>query len=351
MKENEIRDFFYNALSTYGLKYGKKELSVEGLRIDIFAIDKQHIPYIIEFKKEKNRYVVGQAAQYLSLVPTYNEQIEKEINFYDIQWNLLKVICIAPDFLERDYKAAEYEPLKGKVHFYTFNIIENSRNKIFSLNIEYKGPDKTGPLIIPKKIIDKYDVRQISEELHKIDKKEAKREYYSKTILPLLSEIGNYMNDFQNLGLYPHNSYWGEWFEIRFGTNKKKPHRASLNISFFFNAISYGFNLTHSLDEGKKLSLCFKDEKKCEYFIKNTLELKDYFLWIPNTGIDVSIPISQINAKGLNMLLKAYNPEINRDCYFHIQTYYTKKTINVKDAADLLKEEYNKFKYIFELLM
>jgi hypothetical protein len=46
MKESEIRDFFFNALSAYGLKHGKKELSIEGLRIDIFAIDKKHIPYI-----------------------------------------------------------------------------------------------------------------------------------------------------------------------------------------------------------------------------------------------------------------------------------------------------------------
>jgi hypothetical protein len=318
MKEFEIRDFFFNALSTYGLKYGKKELSIEGLRIDIFAIDKNHVPYIIEFKKDKNRHIVGQAAQYLSLIPTFNEQIEKSINFYDIKWDKLMVLCVAPDFLERDYKAAEYEPLKRKVHFYTFKIIKNSRNQIFSLNLEYNGPNKQGPLIIPQKIIDKYDIKQISDEFYKIDKKEARREYYSKTILPLLDEIGNNLPEFNELGLFQHNSYWDKWFTLRFGTNKEKAHRASIELAFS-NIILVGFDLTHSIDEAKYLADIFNNEEKRIYFIKNTLKLKNYSIYIPNTGISVWIPIELINEKGLEILLKSYTPEIARDCYFRIQ--------------------------------
>lgn len=75
MKENELRDFFFKSLSVYGLKHGKKELSIAGLRIDIFAIDAKHTPYVIEFKKEQDRHIVGQAAHYLSLIPTYKQHI------------------------------------------------------------------------------------------------------------------------------------------------------------------------------------------------------------------------------------------------------------------------------------
>ena len=67
MKENEIRDFFYHDLSTYGLKYGKKELSVEGLRIDIFAIDKnsrgkglcrEMLEYLFDYAGAKNTCMI-----------------------------------------------------------------------------------------------------------------------------------------------------------------------------------------------------------------------------------------------------------------------------------------------------
>ena len=349
MKEQEIRDFFFKALSTYGLKYGKKELSVEGLRIDIFAVDRNHIPYIIEFKKEKNRHIVGQAAQYLSLIPTFNEQIEKEINFYDIKWDKLMVLCIAPDFMERDHKAAEYAPLRGKVHFYTFKILQNSRKQIFSLNLAYNGPDKNGPLIIPQKIIDKYDIKQISEEFSKIEKKEAKREYYSKTILPLLNEIGSNMHEFTEHGLFQHNSYWGKWFTLRFGTDKIKAHRASIELNFS-SVIVIGFDLTHSLNEGTCLSKIFHDKEKRDYFIEQTLGFTDYDIHIPNTGINIFIPIKWINRKGLEILLQAYNPKKRSDCYFRIVKNYDKDSITIKDAVNILKDEYSKFKYIFELL-
>jgi hypothetical protein len=349
MKEYEIRDFFFNALSTYGLKYGKKELSVDGLRIDIFAIDKNHTPYIIEFKKEKNRHIVGQAAQYLSLIPTFDEKIEKEINFYDIKWSKLMVLCVAPDFMERDYKAAEYEPLKGKIHFYTFQVIKNSRGQIFSLNLEYNGPDENGPLTIPKKMVDKYDIKQISDEFYELNKKEARREYYSKTILPLLNEIGNNIPEFSKYGLFQHNSYWDRWFTLRFGTDKEKAHRASIELSFS-NTISLGFDLTHSFEEGKYLSHIFGEKEKLKKFIKNTLKLKEYDLYIPNTGIGAWLPIKLISEKGLKILLQSYNPEKNRDCYLRIMKEYGKDIINIKKATDVLKEEYGKFKYIFELL-
>lgn len=349
MNESEVRDFFFKALSSYGLKHGKKELSIEGLRIDIFAVDKQHIPYIIEFKKNKNRHIVGQAAQYLSLIPTYKNEVEKALNFYDINWPLLKVLCVAPDFLKRDFTASEYEPLKGKVHFYEYQIIKNSRNQIFSLNINYKGPDESGPLTLPEKVIDEFDIMSVSEEFFKITQKEARREYYSIKILPLLKEICSHLKDFENVDLYPHISYWRNSFEIRLGTDKKKPHKASIALGFN-GSIYFGFDLTHSYDEGKLLANRFKEPEKIQSFIEDTLKQKDYFLWIPNTGILCGLPIDELNQKGLKTILSAYDPEKDRDCYIRILKQYDRSTLNVIESLKIFKDQFNRFKYIFDYL-
>jgi hypothetical protein len=346
--EFEIRDFFFDALSTYGLKYGQKELSLSGLRIDIFAIDNKHSPYIIEFKKDKDRHIVGQAATYLSLVPTYDKEIEKKINFFDIRWENLKVICIASSFLDRDYKAAEYDPLKGRIHFYCFSIIKTGRSKIFSLNLMYKGPDEKGPLLLPEKIIDEYNIKQVAEEFGSIEKKEARREYYSQKILPLLEDIGNNAKFFEDAGLYQHNSYWGNWFAVRFGTDKKKAHKASIEIAFS-KYVSYGFDLTHSLEEAQILQKNLCDENNRKIFTGNTLRLKNYFIWIPNSGIKSFLPIEEITEKGLNLLLKSYEPKIPKDCYLQIKRRYKNASINIKQAVNILKEEYKIFEYIFKL--
>lgn len=349
MKEHEIREFFFKALSTYGLKHGKKELSVGGLRIDIFAIDKKNIPYIIEFKKDKNRHIVGQAAQYLALVPTFRDQIEKTLNLYEIKWDKLMVLCIAPDFMERDYKAAEYEPLKGKVHFYTFKILQNSRKKVFAINLEYNGSDKIGPLIIPQQIVDKYDIKQIVKEFSNIVEKEARREYYSSIILPILNEVGENLPKFNECRLFQHNSYWNKQFTLRFGTNKIKAHRASI-ILVFSNTIYYGFDLTHSLDEGKHLSEIFQDVEKRNDFIKPILKLRDYCVYMPNTGIVKPIPIEIINKKGFNMLFQSYRPEKFKDCYFRIIKEYKNDSMSIENAVNIIKDEYKKFEFIFKLL-
>jgi hypothetical protein len=308
MQEFEIRNFFYNAMADYGLVCGKKELNIAGLRIDIFAIDEKHNPYIIEFKKDKNRHIVGQSAQYLALVPTYKEQIQNELNFSNINWSNLNVLCIAEKFRERDYKAAEYEPLKGKVHFYVFKIIRNTRNKIFSLNLDYMGPCRKteSPLKIPRKIIDKCNIKQLCEGFFNIKKEEERREYYSTKILPLLKQIGSGLSEFASIGMYPHYSFWekSKSFALRLGTHKTKFHRESIIIGFSDDSIYCGFDLTHSLEEARKLSLLLKDKDKLNMFAGKLNRLEGYSLYLSDTGINISMLLDDISIKGFEMLLK-----------------------------------------------
>lgn len=350
MNESEIRDFFYEALPTYGLKHGKKELSVAGLRIDIFAIDVKHMPYIIEFKKAKNRHMVGQAAQYLSLVPTYKDEIEKSINFYDIRWDKLRILCIAPEFADRDFEAAEFKPLKGRVHFYKFRAVQNTRNKVFSLNLEYAGPSNKGPLMLPKKLVDEFDLWSVAEEFYQIKKKEARREYFAVKILPLLESIARDLKDFEAKGFYPHIAYYDQFFTLGLRPDNKKSHRASIRL-MFSEGLSYGFDLTHAPEDGQKLSTQLKEPKNLKKFIENTLALEDYSIYIPNTGVESFIPIQCLNEKGLSLLLSAYNPVKFRDSYFRIITDYALDTLTVPDAVKLIRDEYSKFKYIFDLIL
>ncbi|MDR2192787.1 MAG: hypothetical protein LBO62_07930 [Endomicrobium sp.] len=350
INEFAIRDFFYNSLQTYGLKIGYKELSIEGLRIDIFAIDAKHNPYILEFKKGKDRHIVGQAAQYLALIPTYRQQIEKKLNFFDIKWDNIKIICIAQSFSKRDFQAANYAPLKEKVYFYSFQITLNSRGKIFALNLKYSGNQKDHPLLLPEKIVDKYDVKQMSEAFHNITNLTARREYYSRTILPFLKNISSELKEFEKYGLYQHNSLWKKWFLVRFGTGRQNAHRISIAISFFKEGITYGFDLTHSFEEAQKLKDKLANKSVRKRFIANTLKLEDYFLYIPNSGIKCSLPLCDIDEKGLNLLLDAYQPKTNKDCYLIITKEYEQDSISLEQAANVIREEYKKFKYIFDLL-
>ena len=49
MLEKDVRDFFFNTKENYNIVAAEKELNIDGLRIDIFAVDKDSNPFIIEF--------------------------------------------------------------------------------------------------------------------------------------------------------------------------------------------------------------------------------------------------------------------------------------------------------------
>ncbi len=350
MKEDEIRDFFFKAKNSYGLKHAKKELSVGRLRIDIFAIDANHSPYIIEFKKAQDRRIVGQAAQYLALIPTHKEEIEKKLNFYHIKWSDLKAICIAPEFDERDYESAKYEPLKGRIHFYTYKPVLNSRKQIFSLNLSYDGPDaEEGPLSLPEKVVDSLDVKAVQEKFNESETRKARREYYSMSILPLLEKICEKLKGLESLGFYSHISFWNTWFSIGFGLDKRKSHQASVILAFG-EEIWYGFDLIHALKDAQKIVKVLSNPKTRQSFIEKTLLLEEYSIWLPNTGISESIFIDNLNEKGLNLLLSNYQPEKMRDCYFRIYTYYDEDTLKVDEAVELINSEIKRFNYIFDLV-
>jgi hypothetical protein len=81
IKENEIRDYLDKNSKSYGLIFSKTKLSIAGLHIDIFGIDRDHIPYIFEIKKGKDRHIIGQTIHYYLAIQTDKDKIMNEINF------------------------------------------------------------------------------------------------------------------------------------------------------------------------------------------------------------------------------------------------------------------------------
>lgn len=354
ISETTVRDFFYDAATSYGFINVNKELSIEGLRIDIFAIDSNHNPYIIEFKKKKDRHIVGQSAQYLAIAPTYKDEISKKINFYTINWENLNIILVAPSYYDRDLTAANYAPLKDKVHFYTYKVIETSRKKVFGLQLKYIGPSESGPINLIENNLNTSDLIDVYKHFEKLDTRESRREYYTNKILPLLTIVKNKIESFfNNKDLYPHISYFGNktpYYMIRVGTDKKQTHKASIIISFYNDVVDYGFDLTHSLEEGKLLSKLLKDENINVQIVKEILQKKDYYLYIPSTGFRFGIPINGLMPEALKCVLNMYSPEKHKDCYFRINKYYENESLSVDDATEILMKEYEEFKFIFDLL-
>jgi hypothetical protein len=359
MKELEIRDYFFDRIIAYGLKYGIKELTVELLRIDIFAIGQDNTPYIIEFKKTKDKHIVGQAAQYLSLVPVFKKQIEHEINFYEVKWENLQILCLAPGFYERDFTAYKYDPLKGKIHFYECNALENNSKQVAVLDIEYLGPEKNGPLLLPHKTVDKNNLVEIRNECFKYQNLNARREYFIEVITPIFNEIGNRLFEYQNIGLYKHDNLLCMdrhdltcgFYEICFSNNKSDRHGATIKIKFFQDEIHYGFDLllTDSFYEAKKLSEYLKDTENCKRFVKKTLEFEDYYLLTSDVDKMPNI-IYFWDKERLESFLKSYDPEKDDSCRFRIMKHFEKRKMFENDAIDIIRHEYKAFRYIFDIV-
>lgn len=210
MLEKDVRDFFFKIKENYNLVAGQKEFYIDGLRIDIFAVDKQGNPFIIEFKKDKNRHIVGQSAHYLALIPPKHSDIEKRLNYFNINWPNLKVLCIAKSFNQRDFDALKFEPIKDRVFLYQYNIIKDYRGKtIFGLDLIYTGDKDTSPLFIPAKPVNQSDFKEHFKKLVSLEGKENKRQYYVASILPLLNNVSTLLSEkYKTKCVYPHISYF-----------------------------------------------------------------------------------------------------------------------------------------------
>ena len=137
---------------------------------------------------------------------------------------------------------------------------------------------------------------------------------------------------------------------IRYGTDKKKTHRASIILGFYSDSVVSGFDLTHSINEGKILSKMFQNDDECKYFSKKIMEFDEYYIYAPNTGFINYFMIDELEEKAMKLLLKNYNPIKQKDSYFRITNDYKNNELSFQDAANLLLDEHDRFKFIFDAL-
>ena len=351
MLEKDVRDFFFNTKENYNIIAAEKELNIDNLRIDIFAVDSEGNPFIIEFKKGSNRHIVGQSSHYLALLSSSKHKaIENKLKYFNINWANLKVLCIAKSFNQRDFDALDYEPIKGRVFLYEYSIILDYRKKaIVGLDITYKGAAGTSPIHLPLRPGNEIDFYKHFEKLTALEGRERKRQYYTDNILWFLQEVSELLDAKYNVkGLYTHISYFisGPNVMFRLGIDKKQSHRACVDISFQKKLIVSGFDITHALPDANKLVEMIKSNSK--QLEKKILSLKDYYIYAPNIGIGDNIYIDTLNLKGIKLILENYKPILMRDCYFKISRDYEKGTMSKKDIMDIFKKELETFNFLLE---
>ena len=351
MLEKDVRDFFFNTKENYNIIAAEKELNIDNLRVDIFAVDIDGNPFIIEFKKGSNRHIVGQSMQYLSLfLPTKHKAIENKLKYFNIKWENLKVLCIAKSFNQRDFAGLNFGHYKDLIFLYEYRVILDYRKKaIVGLDIIYKGEAGTSPIHIPLRPGNEIDFNEHFAILATLEGRKRKRQYYTDNILWFLQEVSELLDAKYNVkGLYTHISYFqgGPNVMFRLGIDKKQSHRASVDISFQEDLIVSGFDITHALPDANKLVKMIKSDPK--QLTKKILSLKDYYIHVPNIGIGDNISIDTLNLKGINLILENYHPKLFCDCYFRIGRVYEKNTMTKKDILDVFRVELRTFYFLLE---
>ena len=104
----------------FGLEFIRSEFSLNNLRIDTLALDKDASSFvIIEYKRDKNFSVIDQGYAYLSLmlnnkadfILEYNENQKNTLRRDDIDWSQSKVMFISPSFTSYQREAINFKDL------------------------------------------------------------------------------------------------------------------------------------------------------------------------------------------------------------------------------------------------
>ena len=84
--------------------------------------------------------------------------------------------------------------------------------------------------------------------------------------------------------------------------------------------------------------------------IDNIIKLKKYSIYFPSTGIEYLIPINLVSKKRLIEVIQKYDPNADSEYAFSIAKIFEKTTMYKKDIKQILKTEYKRFNYIFDII-
>ena len=109
-----------NLETLFNLEFVETEFSVDNLRIDTLAYNKETNSFvIIEYKRDKNYSVIDQGYSYLSIllnnkaefVLKYNENLNENLKKTDVDWSQTIVMFIAPSFTPYQLKSVDFNDL------------------------------------------------------------------------------------------------------------------------------------------------------------------------------------------------------------------------------------------------
>lgn len=158
--EKEIQEIVESNLgSLFGLQLVRGEFSLNGLRIDTLAFDKEAKSFvIIEYKKDRNFSVVDQGMSYLGLmlnnkaefILEYNERCNASLKRDDVDWSQSKVMFISPSFTNFQLDAINFKDLPielWEVHRYANNTVRFDQHKPSQASASIKTVSKKGAVV------------------------------------------------------------------------------------------------------------------------------------------------------------------------------------------------------------
>jgi predicted transport protein len=158
--ERDIQDIVEaNLGSLFGLQLVRGEFSLNGLRIDTLAFDKEANSFvIIEYKKDRNFSVVDQGMSYLGLmlnnkaefILEYNERCNASLKRDDVDWSQSKVMFISPSFTNFQLDAINFKDLPielWEVHRYANNTVRFDQHKPSQASASIKTVSKQGAVV------------------------------------------------------------------------------------------------------------------------------------------------------------------------------------------------------------
>ncbi|MBU3181174.1 DUF5655 domain-containing protein [Clostridium psychrophilum] len=144
-KEVELHKLCENNLENiFGLKFVKREFSLNNFRLDTLAFNESSKSFvIIEYKNTSNFSVIDQGYSYLSLmlnnkadfILEYNENCNSTLKRDDVDWSQSRVIFVSPTFNNYQKEAINFKDLPfelWEVKKFTndtmyFNLIKSSK--------------------------------------------------------------------------------------------------------------------------------------------------------------------------------------------------------------------------------
>lgn len=128
----------------------KSEFSVDNLRIDTLAFNKENNSFvIIEYKRDKNNSVIDQGVSYLNIMLSnksdfileYNETLGEGLKRDDVDWSQSQIIFISPYFNKVQKQATNFKDLP--IELWEFKRFENDIFIINSIGKSYSAPKLT----------------------------------------------------------------------------------------------------------------------------------------------------------------------------------------------------------------